>query len=231
MIPESHGFSRERMSRGFSLYSEKLKIHQLVVFSNENTASYDAWIENRSLLLKKILDHKIGDYLYEKTGDETPFTAGRIVAMSESTARKDVIYVLLRTDAGEYTVYSALSEFYCAPCLARFIPHDNLAELFAAMDCVLPDVDPEAVLPAVSVKTNKSSRRRRVEDDDATTPVVPDTPVDLPPPEVKKPSVSKEPKMKVPESVDVHPGKSSKSDDSVFDGDNIFNAILADEVQ
>lgn len=84
----------------------------------------------------KILDHKIGDYLYEKSIGDEPTTVGKIVSISESKNKKDTVFVLLVSDKNEYTIYSCLNNCQCMPRVARFIPKDNLLELMSRIDDV-----------------------------------------------------------------------------------------------
>jgi hypothetical protein len=118
----------------------------------------------------KILDCKIGDYLYEKgASNSDPFTAGRIAAISESTVKSDVVYVLLQSDEGEYTIYSCLSSCSCQPRLARFVPMDNMIELSAyfSKDAVrLPKPEKKCKEPLPVHTPIQSHRRSRREDDE-----------------------------------------------------------------
>jgi hypothetical protein len=147
--------------------------------------------------MKKILDHKIGDYLYEQVAkDEEPYTAGKIVAMSESSVRKDMVYVLLQSDDEEYTIYSCVSSCYCRPFLARFIPRDSLVELlreFGALpiDATQKKVKEKKEDPAASLENNET---HEIADIPPIAPVAP--------PPVQKSKVAPKPKPPAPAAAD-----------------------------
>ena len=74
----------------------------------------------------------IGDRLTESLGGGKPFSAGRIVATADSSARSDVVYLLLLSDAGEFTVYAALRDALGKPWMPRKVPGSDFRVLAAA---------------------------------------------------------------------------------------------------
>lgn len=73
---------------------------------------------------------EIGSRVWEDFGGSSePYSAGRVVAMSDSVERSDVVYVLLRSDDGKFTMYSMDKNYNCNPRLTREIPPENFVDL------------------------------------------------------------------------------------------------------
>jgi hypothetical protein len=137
--------------------------------------------KTKEIAQMKILDSKIGEYLYEKGFGDEPFTAGRIVAMVECTVKRGTVYILLRSDAGEYTIYSTLSSCHCTPRLARFIPSDSMIELAEA---IVAD-------GTASVSVGRKSKAKPAPEPEPEPELVPEPEVQKPIEDIKeKPEVS-----------------------------------------
>lgn len=77
--------------------------------------------------------YEIGDRLLEAGSGHSPaFSSGRILATADSPARGDIVYLLLRSDAGEYTVYAAMKDAYGKPWVPRMIPGEAFKALALA---------------------------------------------------------------------------------------------------
>jgi len=77
--------------------------------------------------------HEIGDRLLEAGSGHSPaFSAGRILATVDSPTKGDVVYLLLRSDAGEYTVYAALKDACGKPWVPRMVPGEAFKVLATA---------------------------------------------------------------------------------------------------
>jgi len=75
---------------------------------------------------------EIGSRVWEEFGTSEPYSAGRVVAMSDSVERSDVVYVLLKSDEGAFTIYSMDRNYNCNPRLTRKIPAENFEDLVRA---------------------------------------------------------------------------------------------------
>ena len=74
-----------------------------------------------------------GDRLLEAGSGHSPaFSAGRILATVDSPVKGDTVYLLLRSDAGEFTIYAALKDAYGKPWVPRLIPGEAFRKLTAA---------------------------------------------------------------------------------------------------
>ncbi len=71
---------------------------------------------------------EIGTRIWEgKSADA--YSAGRVVALSDSVVRNNMIYALLQNDSGQYTIYSFERDCNCNPRLSREIPQENFEGL------------------------------------------------------------------------------------------------------
>jgi hypothetical protein len=68
---------------------------------------------------------EVGMRLWEDCGVGEPYSAGRVVALSESSDRPGKVYALLEDDDGSYTVYSIEMKYSCKPRLARSVPRED----------------------------------------------------------------------------------------------------------
>ena len=69
---------------------------------------------------------EVGTRLWEDCGVGEPYSAGRVVALSECSAK---MYVLLEDDDGAYTIYSMERDYNCDPRLTRSVPRENFEYL------------------------------------------------------------------------------------------------------
>lgn len=72
---------------------------------------------------------EVGTRIWEDSGIGDPYSAGRVMALSDSVERSDVVYVLLKDDDGAFTIYSVEKNFNCSPRLTRKVPRENFEYL------------------------------------------------------------------------------------------------------
>lgn len=100
-------------------------------------------------------DYVVGEKLWE--GD---YSAGIIVCKMQCPERSGRLWLLLRNDKSQYTIYSAIRFAICAPVVGRMIPEVIVQRMFmeAFQGVELPDEIADSVQDREPVPKKKSGK-------------------------------------------------------------------------
>jgi len=76
---------------------------------------------------------EVGSQLWEKCIDGEMYTAGRVVSIIDDPSRSDRIFLMLRNEKDEYTIYVTQKNCECHPHVVRFIPGEALQDLMSGV--------------------------------------------------------------------------------------------------
>ena len=152
---------------------------------------------------KKASEYSLGDRFFEADHCDM----GTVVSLMADPTRSTRAFILVRTDNGEYTIYSCMRDAVSEPGLARMIPepvlrqflfdvyvdgHElaytpglktrvpvRLPEFKPAKARPVPEVDEESPLPKVSAPKSRPVEEEGYEDESEGGPAVESEPVRL----------------------------------------------------
>ena len=99
---------------------------------------------------RRAADFNIGDTLWEGS-----YSAGKIVSMMDCPKRSTRMYMLLRNDNNEYTIYSCLKDAVTSPVVSRLIPEAVVFQFFH--DAFMRDIGiPDFTSQLVDIEPDKT---------------------------------------------------------------------------
>jgi hypothetical protein len=78
-------------------------------------------------------DLELGQRIWEDCGNGNTYSAGRVISISESIESDSIVYALLKSDDGEYTIYTFEKNCNCGPRVSRKIPGNNFIDLISVL--------------------------------------------------------------------------------------------------